>query len=160
MSFLISTGLQTHLLTTGDLKTALDGTVVKIYGSDTSLELALAGIPATADAAAITGTIVLLCTVKVDGETAETGVTFENVPVGGALPKTASEDWTGVNEDSGYPSFYRIELDSDTDALSTSAIRGQGTVGQIGTDLIIAASYLTSAETQDIDSFLVGIPTS
>lgn len=160
MSFLISSGLQYHLLTTGDLKSALDGTVIKIYGSPTSLIVAQGQIPETANAVAITGDTELLCTVFVSGSDVATGVTFENEPVGGAIYKTSTETWTGVNAASGYPAFYRIELDSDTGLLSTTAIRGQGTVGQISTDLIIAAAYMTAAQTQDIDSYLIGVPTS
>lgn len=154
MGFLISTGLQTHLITTGDLKTALDGKVIKIYGAAASQAAADALVPGTADAAI--GSALLLCTVSVNG--AGTGITFEDTPSGGALVKTASETWTGTNVASGYPSFYRLETSGDDGSLSTSAVRCQGTVGQIGTDLIIAANYLTVSQAQDIDSYLIGVP--
>ncbi len=158
MSFLISSGLQYHQLTTGDLKTALDGMVIKIYGSPTNLATAISQIPVTADAAVVTGDTILLSTISVGG--AGTGVTFENVPVTGAIYKTTSETWVGTNSGSGYPAFYRLELAADTGLLSTTAIRCQGSVGQINADLIIAASYMTSGVDQRIDSYLIGQPTT
>ena len=158
MDFKISSGLQYHLMTTNDLKSALDGTVIKIYGSPTSLALAESQIPGTANAAVIIGDNVLLCTVSVGG--AGTGVTFEDIPVNGALYKTASESWLGTNAASGYPAFYRIELAADTGAVSTTAIRAQGDVGQISKDLIIAATYMVTGQEQRVDNYLIGQPTS
>ena len=156
MSFIISTGLQGHLMATADLKSALDGTVIKIYGDAVSQAAANALIPATADAAI--GSATLLSTISVGG--AGTGITFEGTPVNGAIVKTAAETWLGTNGNSGYAAFYRIELASDTGALSTTAIRAQGTVGQLNTDLIIAAAYMTSGQEQRIDSYVIGIPTA
>ena len=156
MGFKISTGLQTHLLTTLDLKSGLDGLVFKIYGSPTSSAIAKSQIPTSANAAVLSGDTILLCTVSVNGD--GTGCTFDDTPVSGALYKTASELWFGTNVGSGYPAFYRLETDADTGASSTTNIRCQGTVGQIGTDLIIAAAYMSTGQEQRIDSYVIGQP--
>lgn len=152
--FKISEGLQYHLATTGDLISALDGKVFKIYGSPVSDAAAKALIPATASAAV--GSATLLCTISAGGD--GTGVTFDQVPISGAVYKNSAESWYGENVASGYPSFYRLEEDTDDGTASTTAIRCQGSVGTINTDLVIASEYLTLGEEQRIDSYTIGIP--
>jgi hypothetical protein len=153
-AFKISEGLQYHLATTGDLKSALDGKVFNIYGSPTSQSAADALIPATASSGI--GSATLLCTVSVSG--LGTGVTFEDVPVNGAVVKTSAESWLGENLASGYASFYRLADDADSGLTSTTEIRTQGTVGTLGTDLIVGSAYLTLGSEQRIDSYAIGIP--
>ena len=153
--FKISSGLQYHLMATGSLITALADSVIKIYGSDVSLAAAQALIPATANAAV--GSALLLCTVSVDGN--GTGVTFDPTPINGAIYKNAIELWKGINVASGYPSFYRIQQVSDDGTLSTVNIRAQGSVGQIGTDLVIASAFMTQGQEQRVDSYTIGLPT-
>jgi len=155
MAFKISTGLQTHLLTTGSLKDAVDDLVFKIYGSPTSQAAADALVPDEADDSVSAAT--LLCIVSVDS--LGTGVSFDATPVSGALYKTSSETWTGDNVASGYASFYRLEDYSDDGSASDTAIRGQGSVGTINADLIVASAYLTLGEEQRIDSYAIGLPT-
>lgn len=154
-TFMISTGVQTHLLTTGDLESAVNGLVFKIYGDATSQSAADALIPDSANDAI--GSATLLCTVSVDG--LGTGVAFDTTPIDGALYKDATETWKGTNVASGYPSFYRLELSTDDGTESTTAIRFQGTVGILPTkDLVVASSYLTTGEEQRIDNYLIGLP--
>jgi len=65
----------------------------KIYGSPTSQAAADALIPATADAAL--GSATLLCTVSVSG--GGTGLNMDTTPSSGVLTKAAAEAWYGTN---------------------------------------------------------------
>ena len=53
----VSTGFRNHLLVTGSAKAALDGKVIRMYGSPTSVAAAEALVPATADAGIGTATL-------------------------------------------------------------------------------------------------------
>lgn len=155
MSFMVSTGLRNYMLGTGPFSTGMSGFLIKIYGSATSQAAADALIPATADAAI--GSATLLCTVSVNG--GGTGGTFD-APSLGVIAKAAAETWTGTNAASGYASFYRGVLSTDTGVLSTTEKRVQGTVGTVGKDLIIANAYMTSGVVQPINSYSIGFPAS
>jgi len=152
-SFKVSTGLRNYRLGTGSFAAGMSGFLIKIYGSATSQAAADALIPATADAAI--GSATLLCTVSVDG--GGTGGAF-GTPASGVIAKAAAETWTGTNVASGYASFYRGVLSTDTGALSTTEKRVQGTVGTVGKDLIIANAYMTSGVVQPINSYSIGDP--
>ena len=152
-SFKISTGLRNYRLGTGSFSAGMSGFLIKIYGSTTSQAAADALIPATADAAI--GSATLLCTISVDG--GGTGGTF-GTPASGVIAKAAAETWTGTNVASGYASFYRGVLNSDTGALSTTEKRVQGSVGTVGKDLIIANAYMTSGNVQPVNSYSIGDP--
>lgn len=154
MAFKISSAFQTHQLVTGSLLAALDGNVIRIYGSAASQAAANALIPAEADDTI--DTALLLVTISVNG--AGTGISFEATPVDGALYKTSSETWTGTIEASGYASFYRLGASADVDDATTTDIRAQGTVGTLGKDLLIASAYLTLGDDQRIDNYAVGQP--
>ena len=155
MGLKVSTGLRNYMLASGDdFATGMSGILIKIYGSATSQAAADALIPATADAAI--GSATLLCTVSVNG--AGTGGTFDTSPSGGVLTKAAAESWTGTNAASGYASFYRGVLSGDTGTLSTTEKRIQGTVGTVAKDLIVANAYLTIGVAQPINSYSIGFP--
>jgi len=155
MAFKISTGLRNYLMGSGDdFATGMSGVYIRIYGSATSQAAADALIPATADASI--GSATLLCTVSVDG--GATGGTFSATPSSGVITKTVSETWKGTNVASGYASFYRLSAVADTGASSTTERRCQGTVGTLGTDLIIANAYMTSGVEQPINNFSIGMP--
>ena len=155
MAFKLSTGMRNHLMATDDFAAGVNGGLIKIYGSPTSQAAADALIPATADAAL--GSATLLCTVSVSG--GGTGLNMGTVPSSGVLTKATAEAWYGTNVASGYASFYRFAATADDGTLSTTAKRCQGTVGILGADLIVASAYLTLGQQQRIDSYAIGIPT-
>ena len=141
------------MLGTGPFSTGMSGYLIKIYGSATSQAAADALIPATADTAI--GSATLLCTISISG--GGTGGTFD-APTSGIITKAAAETWIGTNAASGYASFYRGVLSSDTGVLSTTEKRVQGSVGTVGKDLIIANAYMTSGVVQPINSYSIGFP--
>lgn len=143
MTLKVSTGLRDGMLVTGSARSLVNGKVVKIFGGT---------VPATADAAL--GSATLLCTVSVDGD--GTGITFEATLVDGALVKTASETWEGVNAATGTATFWRIETAADDGTLSTSAVRVQGTFG--GSSGLLSNPSLTAAAPQTIDNAVLALP--
>ena len=151
----VSTGLRNHLLVTGSAKAALDGKVIRLYGSPTSVAAAEALVPATADAGI--GTATLLATISVGGVVGA-GVTFDTTATSGVLAKASAEEWKGALVTSGYFSFCRIMATDDTDAESTTAIRAQLTVGVLGKEVIVSSANKTTGDEQRLDQFYVGIP--
>jgi hypothetical protein len=84
---------------------------------------------------------------------------FEALPVGGMLVKSTTEVWSGINVATGTAAFYRIAPSTDTGVLSTTAPRLQGSVGLLGTDLILSNIALVSGVTDPaISVFMVGLP--
>ena len=150
----ISTGLRVHQLVTGSFKTAMDGATLKFYGSPTSQAAADALIPATADAAI--GSATLMCTGSVGGT--GTGMTFEATAPSGVLSKTSAESLTGTLAATGYYSFARLVLGSDTGALSTTEKRAQFDVGTVNADVIVNSMYKTLGDAQPITSFFIAQP--
>lgn len=145
MSFQISTGLRNHLLTTGSLKAALDGGVIRIYSGTE---------PATADAA-LSGNA-LLCTVSNNG--AGTGINLDTTSSGGVISKAPGEVWKGTNVASGTATFYRFSGLTDDGTLSTSTKRVQGTISTTGASMNLANVSLTSGSEQRVDYYAVGMP--
>ena len=144
--FKISSGLRDILL--AELAAQFNGTMhLKIYSGT---------VPT--DSAAALGSAVLLRTVSVSGT--GTGMNFEASPVGGMLVKSTSEVWSGPNVETGTATFYRIAPSTDTGLLDTTAPRLQGSVGLLGTDLILSNVALVSGVTDPaIGVFMVGLPT-
>jgi hypothetical protein len=146
MSAKFSTGLRDHMLGTGSFKGAMDGCTLKIYSGT---------VPATADAAL--GGATLLCTVSNDATA--TGLTFAT-PTGGAISKTGSETWRGVNAASGTASFFRLEEAADDGSSSTSFKRAQGVVASAGAQLNLSSVSLISGESQLVSYFNLALPTA
>lgn len=140
-----STGLRNHLLVTGSLKSALDGKIIKIYSGTE---------PATADADI--GSAVLLCTISVDGT--GTGVTMDSTAVAGQVTKNPSEVWIGDILVSGTASFFRMCTSADSNGASSTAIRLQGTVGLVGTDLEFGNVTFTSGDARRLNYFVAAVP--
>lgn len=139
----ISTGLRNAVLSTGSLKSALDGGEIRIYAGTE---------PASADDAI--GGATLLVTIKNAGA----GINFDSAAAGGVLEKAPAEVWNGVNAASGTAVFYRHVLGADTGALSTTAVRMQGNCAVAGADLNLTSVSLTSGATQTIDFYSVAFP--
>lgn len=141
-----STGLRNHLLAIGSLKSALDGTVIKIYSGEA---------PASADAA-LSGNS-LLCVITRDGD-GSTGLTLSGDASGGQVTKSTSELWEGEIIANGAATFFRQELLSDTGDASSTAIRLQGTVGNVGADMNFSDSAFVTGDTRRLNFYVASIP--
>ena len=122
MAFQLSTGARNALAVTTSLRGMLTGTVIRIYSGP---------VPASPDDAV--GSAVLLCTVSGGGTGA--GLEFEAAAQNGAVVKLASQTWSGTNVTNGTATFCRMSAPGDTGSASGTAVRMQGTVGQINADL-------------------------
>lgn len=139
----LSTGLRNSILSTGSLKAALAGGELRIYSG---------AVPADADASI--GAAVLLSTIK----NGSSGINFDAAAVAGVLNKAPGETWSGVNAASGAASFFRHVLAADSGALSTTAVRIQGTVAVAGADMNLTSVALSSGATQTVDFYSVAMP--
>jgi len=144
-----STGLRNKMLDTGSLKSLLDGGKIKIYSGT---------LPATADAAiGSAGSNTLLSTIT-DNDTVA-GLNFDTAAASGQLAKDPAQTWRGTNVASGTAAFFRFVQTADDGSSSTTAVRIQGTIASFGADLNISSVALSSGATQDIDNFIIAIPT-
>jgi hypothetical protein len=150
----VSTGLRNHLLTGGDLESGINGGILRMYGSPTSQSEANALVPATADAAI--GSATLLVEISASG--LGTGINMDTTPSSGVLAKASGESWRGIHVGSGYFSFARFEAIADAGGLSTTEKRLQLTVGIIDKEIVVSSAYKPLGEEQRIDQFYIGIP--
>ncbi|MFA5386799.1 MAG: hypothetical protein WC322_00170 [Candidatus Paceibacterota bacterium] len=148
MALLASTGLRTHVLGTGSLKTALAAGFLHIYSC------AIADIPASADAA-ITASHTKLLTYYSDG--AATGLNL-GVAADGAIGKAAGETWSGTILATGNATFFRFVGSADTGAASTTEPRLQGRVGTAGAELNIDTLALTAGQTKQLNFVNINLP--
>lgn len=139
-----STGLRNFMLSSGSLKQALDGKVIKIYSGPA---------PISADAA-LSADNVLLATVSVSGTGA--GVTMAAAE-NGTLSKNSSEVWSGQVAANGTASFFRMQTAADDGALSTTAARIQGSIALDGADMNFATLTLISGNTRQINYFVISV---
>ncbi|KKS16794.1 MAG: hypothetical protein UU74_C0033G0026 [Candidatus Woesebacteria bacterium GW2011_GWA1_41_7] len=133
---------------------AINGNVIRCYGSPTSEAAADALIPATPEASI--GAATLLCIISAGGD--GTGVNMATVPVNGVLAKDPAESWWGTMLASGYFSFYRISATADTGGASDTEPRLQGTIGVIGADFIVSNRFKSIGEKQEMNAFYIGEP--
>lgn len=141
-----STGLRNHLLSVGSLKSALDGTVIKIYS----------GMPPPTADSALSGNT-LLCTITRNGDGA-TGLTLEADAVGGQITKNTSELWEGEIIANGTASFFRQETLADVGDMSTSAVRLQGSVGNVGADINFSDIAFITGDVRRLNYYVASIP--
>lgn len=145
-----STGLRNGMLGSTGAKEALNGGRLRIF-SVTAPALA----PATADAPE-TGVLLMELTVAGDGVT---GLTF-GVPDEGVLSKTEAEVWmTSSILASGAISYFRFVAPGDTGAASATQARIQGSVGVVGTDMVLASTAATAGQPWTLNYFNVALPT-
>lgn len=144
-----STGLANTALGTSSVNTALTLGFIDIYAVG-------GGIPASPDAA-VTSPALL---VTISNNSTGTGVTFDSA-VNGALPKKASETWSGTIASSGTAAFFRYRSSSESvgasQGASTSASRLQGTVGTAGTDMVLSTVSLTASATLALSAFEIDL---
>ena len=145
MALKASTGLRNAMLTTGSLKSRLDGGFIKIYAG---------AVPSDADASLASAT--LLCTITKNGD-GVTGLTMATPAVGGALSK-AAEVWSGTNVTGGTASFWRFIRTGDTGGASATEERLQGLAATSGSELVLTSVTLSGGATQNIDYFSVALP--
>lgn len=147
MTLKLSTGLRSGTLSTGSVKSLLDGGFIDIYSGE---------VPPTADEGI--GDATLLCRISVGG--LGTGLTFDATPVDGALVKNPGEVWIGTILATGTPAFYRHVTATDDGLLSTTAPRIQGGVAISGSQMNLSNMNMIAGATQTIDHYLFAIPTS
>jgi hypothetical protein len=148
MAAKFSTGLRNKMLDNGSFKATMALGFIKIYGS--------ASAPASADDA-VPGGATLLCTIS--NNSTGTGINMAAAAASGAIPKLASETWSGVNAATGVALWFRHVAVGDDGTLSTTQARVQGAVGTAGAELNLSNTTLTSAATQTITSYSVALPT-
>lgn len=140
-----STGLRDYMLATGSFKQAIDGSVIRIYAGTE---------PASADDA-IAGAV-LLAVISKDGSGA--GVSMSAVPASGVLTKNTSEVWIGDVVANGQAAFFRMEKPGDSSGVSTTAVRLQGSVGLINSDLNLSSLTMVVGDARRINNFVAAIP--
>lgn len=146
MAIQISTALRNHIAVDGSVRGALNGLVIKLYSGT---------VPSSADAA-ISGDSTLLCTISTDGSGA--GLNFETSASGGVLTKASADTWEGTVAETGTATYYRFCTTGDSEGSSTSAIRVQGTVGTVNSDLLLSSTGLTSSAVQRLGYYSLTIP--
>lgn len=143
----LSTAIRNHMLDSGSFAGALNTGVIKIYD----------GTPPASPDDAVPSAATRLVTLTVDGN-AGAGLTFESSANSGAILKNASENWEGIVDAAGTASWFRFVLQNDDGSSSTTALRIQGTVGQVNADMNLSSTSLSSGATQTIDFFSVSLP--
>lgn len=147
MAFKFSTGLRNGMLGATGFKALMDGFRVRIYAGTT---------PDTADAAL--GGATLLCELTVSGD-GTTNLNFGS-PSGAIISKAAGEVWSGTAVATGDATFFRAVKTTDTGAASTTDLRIQGTVGELGADMNLSDATFTSGTPFTLNYFSVALPTA
>lgn len=145
MTVKTSTGLANKMLDTGSVKSIMDGGLIKIYAG---------AVPATADDAV--GSATLLCTITASGSGLTLGAAADR-----AIPKEASEVWSGVNVAGGVATFYRHVAPGDTGAASVTQPRAQGLIAQFGSDMnFTLGTTLANGATQSLQFYQFYLPSA
>jgi len=147
MALKISTGLRNNLMAIAAFKGSMDTCTMKIYAG---------AVPDSADADCTGNT--LICEIF-NGNDGVTTLSFAATAANGELTKTTAENWAGTNVASNTATFYRLELSTDDQTLSTSQLRVQGKIGTSGAELNLTSVVLTSGSVQNIDYYSIALPT-
>lgn len=145
MTLKLSTGLRSGTLSTGSVKSLLDGGFIDIYRGE---------VPNTADDAL--GSAELMCRISVDGLGA--GLTLSPTATNAVLTKVAEEVWIGEKLLTGTPTFFRFVAAADDGTASQTAPRIQGRVGLAGAQMNLSNINFIVGATQTIDHFAFAIP--
>ncbi len=149
----LSTGLRNQMLDTAPLRTILNLGFISIYSNSGAL-------PASADAALVGGTHVLLC--RISNNNTTTGLTLAaaaGVSGAGVITKNLSETWSKAAVASGDAAFWRFEAVGDTGVLSTTEARLQGLVGVAGFELDAPSITLVNTTVYTLNNWSFAIPT-
>jgi hypothetical protein len=150
MALQLSTGLRNQLLDTAALRTIFNLGRLNVYSNSGAL-------PASADAALVGGTHVLLCSFS--NNNTGTGLTLAANAAAGVITKNLSETWSHAAANSGTAAFYRLVTSSDTGVLSTTEARVQGLCGLAGAELNLATLTFVAATIYTLDHWSIAIPT-
>jgi hypothetical protein len=145
MALKLSTGLRNAMLDSSNLRTTMNGGLIKVYDGT---------VPATADAALSGNT--LLCTFSLNSTGA--GINFDTTATGDTLAKAPAEVWAGDPAATGTATFYRHVASGDDGTLSTTQARIQGEVGP-GHEMILATSVFTVGVNRELDFYTITFPT-
>lgn len=108
-----------------------------------------------------------LITVGNDGTT---GLTFEATAANGAIQKTIGQNWSGSctfdgandGDSTQLATFFRFIAAADIAELgrteATTQKRLQGTIGALGTNMILTNPTLTAGNVQAINTFQINMP--
>lgn len=140
-----STGLRNKLLDTSSFKTIFNLGFVEVWAGT---------VPADADQS--TAGCTLLC--RYSNNNTATGLTFASTAAGGAITKNLGETWSKAAAGTGAATFWRLVAAGDTQALSTTEARVQGTVGLAGADLNLTSLSYVASTVYTLDAFSIGIP--
>lgn len=143
----ISTGLADTLLTTAGLKEALTGTHLYVYAG---------AEPASADAAL--GGATLLCDYSGGGTGA--ALLLAANAAAGQIQKDATQVWQGTAVANGTAAFFRFAMPADTGDASTTAIRVQGVVGNVGKELNLNSLNFTAGAVMTVTDYFFAQPTA
>lgn len=142
MAIRLSTGLRNALLDANPLNAALAGAKIEYYTG---------AQPASPDDAA-TGTLLLTI------DNAGAGINFAATAVNGVLSKSATETWSAAAAASGTAGWFRISLLADTNGLSNTAVRLDGSIGTFGADLNLSSTNIVAGATETISQFDITMP--
>jgi hypothetical protein len=150
MALQLSTGLRNKLLDTNPLRTIFNLGFLNIYSNSGAL-------PATADAALVGGTHVLLC--GISNNNTGTGLTLAASASGGAITKNLAETWSHAAANSGTAAFYRFVAAGDTGVLSTTEPRIQGICALAGGELDLNTLTFVTTTIYTVDNWSISLPT-
>ena len=140
-----SEGARNGMMVGDSLSGLITGSVIRLYSG--------AVPPSPNDGI---GSSDVLCVISVDDN--GTGIGFEPTAVGGVLRKLTSQAWRGTNLMSGTATYFRIVDPADSDGVSTTAVRVQGSIGVGGADLNLDDVALILDAVQTIDTCFLTMP--
>jgi len=152
MTVRASEGLRDYLLDTGSFKDAMDDGILEIYS----------GSEPTDPEDATTGTLLVQITDNSQAVGVGTGVDMAATASAGVLTKDLGQVWSGVVSITGKAGYYRLVEYADRNGTgggsSTTALRVQGTIAEIGGDLNLVDDDITATNTLTINVFSVALP--
>lgn len=145
MALKLSTGLRNAMLDSSNLRTLLNGGLIKVYDGT---------VPATADAALSGNTLLQTFSLNSTGA----GINFDTAAVGDTLSKAPAEVWAGDPAATGTGTFYRHVAVGDDGTLSTTQARIQGELGA-GNEMLLATNVFTVGVNRVLDAYSITFPT-
>ena len=146
MALKLSTGLRNKMLDTSSLRTIFNLGFLEIWAGT---------VPTDADQTTSGATLL----VRISNNNTTTGLTFAATASAGAITKNLAETWSKAAAGTGTATFYRFVAAGDTQALSTTEARIQGTVGLAGADLNVASMSYAASTVYTVDSYTISLPT-
>lgn len=140
-----SEGARNGLMVDGSLSSLISGSHIRLYSGS---------VPASPNDGI--GSSDVLAIISVDGD--GTGISFESTATGGVLRKLTAEQWNGEVLIGGVATYFRVVQPADTNGVSLSAVRIQGTIGVGGADLNLDSQTLLVGAIQTIDTCYLTMP--